>query len=208
MFIRAYLRASTQEQDATRAKESLKEFASSKGHKVASYYTENESGRKLKRPELMKLIEDAESGDVILIESIDRLTRLTRDDWEVLKRTISDKGLNVVAVDLPTSHALLNNQLNQDAMTKGIMDAVNNMLIDILATMACKDYELRRQRSQQGIEKAKREDKYKGRPVNEERNALITKLLQSGESYTSIMSSTGASRGTIAKLSKVLKAGA
>ena len=65
-------------------------------------------------------------------------------------------------------------------MTKGILDAVNNMLVDILATMACKDYELRRQRSAQGIAKAKTMGAYKGRPENIERNNGIAKILAGG----------------------------
>ena len=51
MFVRAYLRASTSEQDANRAKDQLKAFAAERGLKIAACYTENESGAKLARPE-------------------------------------------------------------------------------------------------------------------------------------------------------------
>ncbi|HHP7895029.1 TPA: recombinase family protein [Acinetobacter baumannii] len=44
MFIRAYLRASTKEQDANRAKDELIAFAREHGHKIAAFYTESESG--------------------------------------------------------------------------------------------------------------------------------------------------------------------
>ena len=153
MFIRAYLRASTDQQDAARARDLLVEFAAKNNHKIASFYLENESGRKLKRPELMKLLDEASAGDILLIESIDRLTRLTAEEWKKLKSMIDSKGLLLVAVDLPTSHKALSTE-TMDDMTKGILDAVNCMLIDILATMACKDYEVRRQRSAHGIAKA------------------------------------------------------
>ncbi len=201
MFIRAYLRASTKEQDADRAKQTLINCADKHEHKIASFYVENESGRKLKRPELMKLLTESSNGDVILIESIDRLTRLTPDQWEELKGMIKAKGLHVVAVDLPTSHMALSDMAS-DNMTKGIMNAVNNMLVDILATMACKDYELRRERSAQGVAKAKKQGLYKGRPENVERNAGIAKLLASGMTYSEIQKATGASRATIAKARK------
>ena len=68
MFVRGYLRASTDEQDANRAREQLVEFAKGKGHSIASFYVENESGRKLHRPELTRLINDASESDVILLE--------------------------------------------------------------------------------------------------------------------------------------------
>lgn len=64
MFIRAYLRASTDDQDATRAKNDLITFAESQGHKIANFYIENESGSTLQRPELMRLIADAQNGVV------------------------------------------------------------------------------------------------------------------------------------------------
>lgn len=199
MFIRAYLRASTDQQDAARARNSLIEFAEKNKQQIASFYMENESGRKLKRPELMKLLDEASAGDILLIESIDRLTRLTADEWKKLKSMIDNKGLLLVAVDLPTSHKALSTD-TMDDMSKGILDAVNCMLIDILATMACKDYELRKQRSAQGIAKAKAHGAYKGRPENIERNNGIAKMLDGGMTYSGIQKATRASRATIAKI--------
>ena len=61
MFVRAYLRASTTEQDASRARSALDAFAQSHGQHIASYYTENESGS-LQRPELFRLLADAKPG--------------------------------------------------------------------------------------------------------------------------------------------------
>ena len=52
MFIRAYLRASTKEQDAKRAKSELIAFANDHGHKIAVFYVENESGVTLILPQL------------------------------------------------------------------------------------------------------------------------------------------------------------
>ena len=76
MFIRAYLRASTKEQDAKRAKSELIAFANHHGHKIAAFYVENESGAILVRPKLMQLIKDAYENDVILVEKIDQLKHL------------------------------------------------------------------------------------------------------------------------------------
>ncbi|ELJ6237976.1 TPA: recombinase family protein [Escherichia coli] len=60
MFIFGYLRASTQEQDALRAKARLKDFAQQHNHRIAGWYVENASGAALHRPELMRLLQDAE----------------------------------------------------------------------------------------------------------------------------------------------------
>jgi DNA invertase Pin-like site-specific DNA recombinase len=201
LFIRAYLRASTTSQDALRAKSSLIEFANSKGMHIASFYVEHESGRKLIRPRLMELLADASKGDIILVESIDRLTRLTSDEWSTLKLMILQKGLHITALDLPTSHIALENNSNDD-IGGAIVKAVNDMLIDILASIACKDYEQRRIRSAQGIAKAKENGKYTGRPENIKRNKLIKKMLNEGFTYSEIQDATKASRATIAKVKK------
>ena len=91
MFIRAYLRASTDSQDASRAKQSLIDFAAEHGHKIAAFYIENESGSKLNRPELFRLLEDSHEDDVLLIEGVDRLSRLSQEDWASLKTTSAAK---------------------------------------------------------------------------------------------------------------------
>jgi DNA invertase Pin-like site-specific DNA recombinase len=80
MFIRSYLRASTNEQDATRAKDQLRAFAAERGLTVAAWYTENESGATLARPELFRLIGDAQPGDVLLVEQVDR--RIFSSRWK------------------------------------------------------------------------------------------------------------------------------
>ena len=85
MFVRAYLRASTKDQDAGRAKADLIAFAKSKGLKIAAFYAENESGASLSRPELARLLSDAHPGDILLIEQVDRLSRLNGADWERLR---------------------------------------------------------------------------------------------------------------------------
>jgi len=150
-----YCRASKVEQYADRALGLLREFASARGWSVRAEYIENASGARLARPELMRLLDDAEAGEVLLVESIYRLSRLTQKEWATLKHRIQDKGLVIVAVDLPTSWQLLNDTAPE--LTEGILRAVNAMLIDILATMERVDYETRRARQAQGIERAKAE---------------------------------------------------
>ncbi len=49
MRLYAYLRASTKDQDAERAKSDLLDFANDKGFTITAWFTENESGATLKR---------------------------------------------------------------------------------------------------------------------------------------------------------------
>lgn len=175
MFIRAYLRASTEDQDASRARADLERFADERGLTIAATYIENDSGARLDRPELFRLLADCKPGDVLLIEQVDRLSRLNADDWEKLKGQIAAKRVRVVALDLPTSWAMV--QGNGDEFTARMFDAINAMLLDMLAAIARKDYEDRRRRQAQGIAKAKDGGRYKGRPEDEKRNAALGRRL-------------------------------
>lgn len=179
MFIRAYLRASTDEQDAGRARASLEAFASSQNKGIACEYQENASGATSDRPELLRLLKDARKGDVLLVESIDRLSRLPADDWAKLKAAIDAKGLRIVALDLPTSHQGMRDTKG-DEFTDRMLAAINSMLVEMMAAIARKDYEQRRERQAQGIQKAKAAGKYQGRPVDEELHKRVKELLGAG----------------------------
>lgn len=197
-FIRAYLRASTDDQDATRARADLERFASERGLKVAAWYLENESGATLKRPELFRLIADAHTGDTLLVEQVDRLSRLNTEDWEALKAVLAQKRLRVVSLDLPTSWMAATQA--KDETTQALLDAVNRMLLDMLAAVARKDYTDRRRRQAQGIAKAQQEGLYKGRRADQERHKTIADLLDNGLSWSRVCELTGASRSTIKRV--------
>jgi DNA invertase Pin-like site-specific DNA recombinase len=204
MFVRAYLRASTDDQDANRARQPLQQFANEHGLTVASWYTENESGAKLARPELFRLLNDCQPGDVLLVEQVDRLSRLNEADWLALRREIQSRGVRIVALDLPSSWA---NAGTMDETTARILGAVNTMLLDLLAAVARKDYTDRRRRQAEGIAKVqadpvKKATLYRGRGENVERNAAIVRMLQNGESWNSIIAATKCSRSTISAMLK------
>lgn len=200
MLIRAYLRASTKDQDASRAKDDLLRFVEERGLKIAATYLENESGASLKRPELFRLLGDCHPGDVLLVEQVDRLSRLNAEDWDRLKTEIRTRRVRVVALDLPTSWMLADG--NKDDIQSRMLDAINGMMLDMLAAIARKDYEDRRRRQAQGIAKAKEDGLYRGRPEDTERNAAIRKMLDSGMSWNSIVAATGCSRSTLSRLAK------
>lgn len=205
MFVRAYLRASTKVQDAQRAREDLQTFADERGLKIAGFYPENESGASLKRPELFRLLADSHPGDVLLIEQVDRLSRLNAEDWEKLKAELQARRVRVVALDLPTSWMLAK---SSDETTARMLEALNGMMLDMLAAIARKDYTDRRRRQEQGIEKLKATGGYKGRKENTTRNEAIMALLKKGESWNQIVAATGCSRSTLSRLSYRVKAAA
>ena len=204
MFVRAYLRASTSEQDAARARGALDAFAKQQGFRVAARYLENESGAKLHRPELFRLLADCEPGDMLLVEQVDRLSRLTSPDWTRLRAEIDaqagpDRGAR-------PSH-LVEPRRTGDDFTGRMFAAVNSMMLGVLAAVARKDYEDRRRRQAEGAARAKAAGLYKGRPENKARNSAIAAMLRDGRSWREIMDATGCSRTLLAKLARDLKLG-
>jgi DNA invertase Pin-like site-specific DNA recombinase len=147
MTIRIYVRASTKDQDAERALTDLIQFSQSYGNQYTTYI-ENYSGTKLERPELSRLLNEANKDDILLVESVDRLSRLSQDDFAILKDKIKAKGLRLIVADLPTTHT------TNDGMTGEILNVINAMLIDLLATMAKLDNDKRRERIKQGLERS------------------------------------------------------
>ena len=199
-FIRAYLRASTNEQDAQRARGSMDRFAHEHNVVICNYYAENESGAHLKRPELFRLLADSRPRDILLVEDIDRLSRLASTEWENLKGIIREREVRVVAVNVPTTWQHLSPIQNEfDARMFG---AINDMLLDMLAAIARRDYEQRRERQKQGIVKAQAAGKYRGRKIDHERYNAINRLLASGSSWNIVQRTIGCSRSTISSAIK------
>ena len=199
MFVRAYLRASTSEQDASRARDALEQFADTHGQRIACEYLENESGAKADRPELLRLLKDAKKGDVLLVESIDRLSRLPTEEWDKLKAAIDSKGMRIVALDLPPSHQGMADP-GGDELTSRVLREINEMLIGLMAAFARRDYEQRRERQAQGIEKAKAQGRYKGRPVDEDLHKRVRELLDAGLGIRATARHAGCSTTTVLKI--------
>ena len=80
----------------------LEDAAHRHGLNVLGKYIENASGTRLDRVELQRLLSDAQPGEVLLVESVDRLSRLSQTEWKQLKDIIYAKGLRLVVEDLPT----------------------------------------------------------------------------------------------------------
>lgn len=66
-------------------------------------------------------------------------------------RELKAKGVLVVALDLPTSHQSMQPARKGDDCTGHMLTAINDILLDMLAAVARKDYEDRRRRQKDGV---------------------------------------------------------
>lgn len=200
MNTRIYLRASTKDQDAERALQILQDLNQNLNLGETIVYVENYSGTKLDRPELNKLLSEANQGDTLLVESIDRLSRLTQRDFQELKRRIQEKGLRLVVADLPTTYQIIQ---TSDSITHSILELINNMLIDLLATMARLDNEKRIERIKQGLTRSG----YKptGKKANEAKHKRIKELLAVGNmTKEEIAKAVNCGVATVYRVAKVI----
>src|SRR4051812_21109100 len=80
-----------------------------------------------------------------------RQSKYITDEAQCMKQSLNEKHIKVVGLDLPTSWMMA----AKDETTARMFDAINNMMLGMLAAIARKDYVTRRKRAAQGVEKAK-----------------------------------------------------
>ena len=107
-------------------------------------------------PDIMMMRE----GDTLYLMSLDRLGRNkieVKQELENLRAT----GVNIRILDIPTT---LMDFGQYGDMQRGIMEMVNNILIEVLSTMAESERRTIRKRQAEGIAAAKARGKHLGRP--------------------------------------------
>ncbi|WP_440905310.1 recombinase family protein [Catenovulum sp. SX2] len=202
MNARIYLRASTKEQDAYRAEQELMTFCQNNNIKIVGEYVENYTGTKLERPQLGRLLSDSNADEILLVESVDRLSRLSLEDWHHLKAIINEKELRLIVADLPTTHTLL----SDDDLTSNILKIVNNMLLDLMATMARQDNEKRRERIKQGLVKAKAAGKViGGRSKDQAIRDKVAKYIDKNLVAEEVAKLSGCSVATVYRVKKEMR---
>lgn len=185
------MRVSTDTQDLSRQNK-LIEDTKAKGFYVASVYREKISGATewQQRPELTRLINDLQKGDIVIAESIDRLTRLEPKKALELVDAIKQKGAKIQVpeiFDFSTLTAIqsdTNNNFDINFLTSDLFNALQNMFLKIAVAIAHDDYQKRRTRQKQGIEIAKKEGKYKGRQADKKLHDAIINQRKAGLSIT------------------------
>ena len=85
-----YVRISTKEQNTARQDVIMEQLG------VERVYTDKVSGRDTNRPELQKMMEFVREGDVVIVESISRLARSTKDLLELTSR-LEEKNVQFIS---------------------------------------------------------------------------------------------------------------
>ncbi|OSI12953.1 recombinase family protein [Neisseria canis] len=205
---RIYLRVSTLQQNLERQREII-EQAKENGFYIAGVYEEKASGVNASRPELNRLISDLQEGDWVIAERLDRITRLPPREAEQLIARITEKGAKLHVPDV-FSFGNIDELMGQgDSLPKylsePLMEALQKMFLRMALSIAHEDWKTRRERARQGIERAKKEGKMKGRPADKQLHKSIIQLTMQGISITGISSALNCSPSTVSKVRREYK---
>ena len=193
---RVYLRVSTDAQDLQR-QERLVSEARAAGYHIAGVYREKASGARPDRPELMRMVEDLQPGEVIIAERIDRISRLPLEGAERLVGAIREKGARLAVPGVVDLSELV-------ADTKGVsrlvLESVQGMMLRIALQIARDDYEDRRERQRQGITIAKQANQYRGRKPDTLTDQRIVELRSGGNSIVRTARLAGCSEAHVKRV--------
>lgn len=151
-----YARVSSKEQNLDRQIDELKKYVPN----PVDIITEKQSGKDFDRPEYKKLRMMMRSGDTLYLMSLDRLGRNKLEVKQELEN-LRAAGVNVRILDIPTTMMDFG---QYGDMQRGIMDMVNNILIEVLSTIAESERRTIRKRQAEGIAAARARGKHLGRP--------------------------------------------
>ena len=177
---RVYLRVSTDKQDLERQDKVIAD-AKQSGYYIAAVYKEKASGAILNRAELLRMIDDLQQGEVVVAEKIDRISRLPLPEAEKLIEAIKAKGAKLAVPGIIDLSELSN---SLDGVSKIVVETVQDLILKIALQSSRDDYEDRKKRVKQGIDRAKRRGAFKGRKPNEEQQKKIIQLRGQGFSIS------------------------
>ena len=129
-----YHRTSTKEQHLDRGITEITTFCERNNINLEKIYTDQQTGKNFNRPRYTVLKEDIlRPGDTLIITELDRMGRNKREILIEL-RYFADKDVRVMILEIPTTTQDLSSLNN--SMAKMIMETINNMLIELYATLA------------------------------------------------------------------------
>ena len=149
-----YARVSSKEQNLDRQLIELKKYVPEENIVV-----DKQSGKNLDRPgyQALKGTLGLRSGDTLYVKSLDRLSR-NKEDIKNELEWFKKNGIRLMILDLPTS------MIQVPDGQEWVIDMINNVLVEVLSSIAQQERETIRARQREGIDAAKAAGKHLGRP--------------------------------------------
>lgn len=151
----AYHRTSTKDQHLDRGIAELTKYCADNAISLykGKVYTDQQTGKNFNRPRYTMLKDEIlESGDVLIVTELDRLGRNKEATLKEL-RFFKDNGIRVMVLELPTT--LIDLSAMENSMARMMLETINNMMIELYASMAQAEIEKKEKRQREGIEQKK-----------------------------------------------------
>ncbi len=149
-----YARVSSREQNLDRQIEAFKKLGADEREIICDI----ESGKDFNRSGYQALKNTMlRSGDTLIVKSLDRLSR-NKSDIKNELQYFKDNNIRLKVIDLPTT------MMDLPEGQEWVFDMVNNILIEVLGTIAEQERQTIRKRQREGIDAAKAKGKHIGRP--------------------------------------------
>ncbi|MGL5190712.1 MAG: recombinase family protein [Cetobacterium sp.] len=155
-----YVRVSTKEQNEERQLV-LKEKYKLRDSDV---FIDKATGKNFDRPQYQALKSEIQTGDTLIIKSIDRLGRNKQQALDEL-RELQSKGVRIIVEDIPTT------QIEVDEKNKLMVEMINNVLIEVYTTLAEEELNRTKQRQTEGYSTLEKDSK--GRMISKKKNKVI-----------------------------------
>ena len=160
-----YHRTSTREQHLDRGIKEITTYCEQNHLELEKIFTDQQTGKNFNRPRYLVLKEDVlRAGDELIVTEVDRLSRNKQETLKELQY-YRDNGIRVKILELPTT--LMDLSKLDNAMARMLMETINNMLIELYATMAQAEIDKKEKRQREGIDSKKVHGEWEdyGRPA-------------------------------------------
>ncbi|MDY4607281.1 MULTISPECIES: recombinase family protein [Clostridium] len=199
-----YTRVSSKEQNEARQIKSIKEYCKNIGVEIdeRDIFVDKQSGKDFKRDKYQILKQMLRSGDIVIIKELDRLGR-NKSDIKKEIEWFKESEITLRILDIPTT--LIELSQYDGGIAKAMMDMINNVLIEVLGTIAEEERKKIKKRQAEGIEIAKSQGKHLGRPKTEfpvKWEEQYTKWKAGEITATNMMDQLGLKRNTFYRLVK------
>ena len=194
--IKYYARVSTLLQNSSRQVKAFEKYKNvDKYDKATELYIDRCSGKNMDRPELQKMLNNLQEGDTVVVKSLDRLSRSTKDMLEIVEMIKEKRAiLKILDLDIDTS------------------TPIGRFFLTVTSGIAQLERELIRERQEEGIELAVQQGGiYKGREkgtlnaINQDKKKRFIKLYNQGISKAELAKIFEVSRPTIYNWISILK---
>lgn len=204
-----YHRTSTKEQHLDRGLAEIKAYCEQNNIPLKKIYTDQQTGKNFDRPRYTVMKEDVlEAGDVLIITELDRLGRSKKDTMKEIQH-YRDNGIRLMVLELPTT--LMDLSKMDNSLQAMMLETINNMMLELYASMAQAEIEKKEKRQREGIEAKKKRGEWEdyGRPSIEKPDNWDAVIAQwEGKEITAVeaMKRLGLKKTSFYKLVKADKA--